>query len=109
MSMSYEERRVVYEAAIEHFGEDVQIWVALEEMSELIKALAKIYRLPGHAPLEPQIAALVDELADVTIMMEQLRIIYGMNEEVQDRMDFKVRRLQQRIGMVPGTEAHHGA
>ena len=106
MSMTYEERRVVYEAAIEHFGEDVQIWVTLEEMSELVKALAKLYRSPSWAPMEPLITALVDELADVTIMMEQLRIIYDLNEAVKDRMDFKLDRLQQRIA-AGIEEGHH--
>lgn len=97
MPLSYEERRAVYGEAIKHYGDDVQLWVALEEMSELIKALAKLYRAPEWAPMEPLVQALIDEMADVTIMIEQLRIIFDANEAVQERMDFKLERLAARI------------
>lgn len=88
----YEERKAVYEAAIAHYGEDSQIWVAVEEMAELMKELAKEHR-PSGTTLE----ALVDEIADVTIMMEQLRLIFNINDAVQHRMDYKIKRLLNRI------------
>lgn len=90
--MTYEERRPVYEAAIAHYGMDSQIWMAVEEMSELTKELAKLHR-PSGATL----GDLADEIADVTIMLEQLRIMFGVNGIVQNRMGYKVQRLAQRI------------
>ena len=42
--------------------------------------------------------ALADEIADVTIMLEQLRMIYGLNDAVCDHMDAKILRLQSRVG-----------
>ncbi len=90
----YEVRKVVYDAAIAHYGTESQIWMAVEEMSELLKELAK-GRRPGGTTAE----ALVDEIADVTIMMEQLRLIFNVNQPVQDRIDYKVQRLAQRIGV----------
>ena len=97
MSMPYEDRRRVYEAAIRHYGEDNQIKKALEETSELIQALAKLYKAPSSAPLEPLVAALTDELADATIMIEQLRLIFDLNDEVLERIDYKVNRLLKRM------------
>ncbi len=92
MSMTYEERRAVYETAIEHYGPVNQAIVAVEEMAELTKELAKSFR-PEGSTLEK----LVDELADVTVMVEQLRLAFHINNAVQDRIDYKVRRLAQRI------------
>ena len=94
----YEARRAVYQAAIAHYGVDGQIWLAVEEMSELTNELAKLQR--DRTTVE----ALVDELADVTIMMEQLRLMFGLNKEVQDRIDFKVHRLAVRVGAEPEVE-----
>lgn len=94
MSIPYEERRAVYEAAIEHYGVDCQIWKAVEEMSELVKELAKLQNGGGTTHED-----LVDELADVTIMMEQLRLLFGANKDVRARMDYKVIRLARRMGM----------
>ena len=92
----YEGRRAVYEAAIDKFGQDLQIWKAVEEMAELTKELAK--HQGGNYDSRSR-DRLVDEIADVTIMVEQLRIIFGVNVSVQDRMDFKVCRLADRVGM----------
>ncbi len=90
----YEARRAVYEAAFAANGKDLQIWKAVEEMAELTKELAKFKG--GDYRNQP---GLVDEIADVTVMMEQLRIMFGINEAVQARMDFKVRRLARRLGV----------
>lgn len=90
----YEARRWVYQAAIATNGIERQIMVAIEEMSELTKELAKAFRRDGTT-----LEKLTDEIADVTIMMEQLRLIFEVNDRVQERMDFKVRRLAQNLGV----------
>ena len=87
----YAERLLVYQAAIQKWGIALQIIVAIEEMSELTKELCKDRR----SKLVRE--SLIDEIADVTIMMEQLRVIFGINEEVCRRMDAKVRRLKDRV------------
>ena len=88
----YEERRAVYEEAIATYGIERQIMMAVEEMAELTKELAKSFR-PGGTTLEK----LVDEIADVTIMVEQLRLGFDANQRVQDRIDYKVQRLAKRL------------
>lgn len=90
----YEARRWVYQSAIATNGIERQIMVAIEEMSELTKELAKAFRRDGTT-----LEKLTDEIADVTIMMEQLRLIFEVNDRVQERMDFKVRRLAQNLGV----------
>ena len=89
--VTYEERKAIYEAALEKWGEQAQTMMAVEEMSELTKEICKMYR--GKRDME----ALADEIADVTIMMEQMRLLFDVNQLVQDRIDYKVKRLAQRI------------
>ena len=66
---------------------------AIEEMSELTKVISKILGMGGEVSIED----LIEEIADVTIMMEQLRVIYNINDEVCTMMDSKIRRLENRI------------
>ena len=90
--INYEDRKKVYQAALRKWGADLQTMMAVEEMSELTKEICKVKR--GKADLD----ALADEIADVTIMLEQLREIYGLNDAVCDHMDAKILRLQSRVG-----------
>ena len=87
----YEDRKKVYESAIEKYGKDLQIIVAIEEMSELQKELCKYIR--GEANLDP----IAEETADTTIMLEQLRMIFHCNTKVCKFMDRKVKRLAKRL------------
>lgn len=89
--ISYEERRKVYDEAITTFGAEAQMVVALEEMSELQKEICKVLRGGGN------VMHLAEEVADATIMLEQLRQVLGINDEVCQFMDQKVLRLQHRI------------
>ena len=96
--IAYEERKEIYEKALRTWGTQAQIMMAIEEMSELTKELCKHFR--GR----PNGEEIVDELADVTIMVEQLRLIFGVNDAVCDQMDVKMLRLKKRIGMVSTKE-----
>lgn len=89
--VTYEERKAIYEAALEKWGELAQTMVAIEEMSELTKEICKLHR--GKRDMDD----LADEIADVTIMLEQLRLIYDINDLVCAHMDAKVLRLQERV------------
>lgn len=57
----------------------------------LTKEICKLYR--GKRDMD----ALAEEIADVTIMLEQLRLIYDINDLVCAHMDAKVLRLQNRV------------
>ena len=90
-SISYDERKQIYQAACEKYGIDSQIVIAIEEMSELTKEICKISRGQGN------VENLAEEIADVTIMMEQLRLIYDINDLTCGYIDAKIRRLQIRL------------
>lgn len=79
----------IFEAAIKTFGEKAQEEVAIEECSELIQAICH-----KHRGRKDNIA---EEIADVEIMLEQLKIINGCATEVSKIRIEKVTRLYSRI------------
>lgn len=88
---SYEERVKVYEEAARVFGTGTQMIVALEELAEVQKEICKVMRGEGST------LHLAEEVADATIMLEQIRLVFGINAEVCKVMDEKVARLAGRI------------
>ena len=72
--MSREERIKLYEAAINKWGVEAQRNMAFEELGELNTILARDRR--GRATKEE----LLTELADVTIMCEQMAVILGFED-----------------------------
>ena len=78
-----------------YFGEKNQLIKAIEEMSELQKELCKVVLTP-NLTIKPT-DEISDELADVEIMCAQLRHIFGISEQVDERKVFKIERLKQRI------------
>ena len=87
----YGERERVYRAALKVYGREMQETVAIEEMSEVVKELCKLRRGVNNK------GCLAEEIADATIMLEQLRLIYDLNDEVCAFMDQKIRRLERNI------------
>jgi len=80
----------IYKQAIETYGTESQIRMAVEEMAELTNALMKMPRGRATAP------DVIEEIADVRIMMEQLSFIFG-EEAVQQQIDYKTNRLKFRL------------
>ena len=72
------------------YGEDAQIWMAIEEMSELSNALAKYRR--SRVTRED----VCEEIADVAIMIIQLSKIFGP-DNVSDYFESKLDRLDKRL------------
>jgi hypothetical protein len=89
--IDYEARRKVYAAAIVQNGAQLQAVVALEELSEAQKEICKFLRGCGN------IEHIAEEVADATIMLEQMRMVFGINERVCEYMDAKVQRLADRL------------
>ena len=78
--------------AITLYGEQNQIIVAIEELSELQKELCK--RLRGNYGNVERIA---EEIADVRIMLAQLQELLGIDDEIAIFQEFKLQRLEKRI------------
>lgn len=80
------------EKAIETYGKDLQLTVAVEEFSELIKEICKSKRGKDNRD------SIIEEMADCYIMLEQLAIIFGVEkEEIGVWLDKKFARLEKRL------------
>ena len=85
-------KKNVCSLATRTFGNTIQTFVAAEEMGELIQALSKDLRGQGD------MGNVVEEIVDVSIMLEQLKIIYDVDKEVLNRVTYrKLTKLQNRI------------
>jgi len=98
----------IMKAAIEKYGADGQLSVVIEECSELIQAICKYQRAKANPKtsqrdLDKRIDALIEEAADVQIMLDQLAIMSSewdpaiFNDEFATIREDKLTRLQKRI------------
>lgn len=93
--MDERDRRDIMLRAIHRYGEAAQIDMAVEEMAELTKAICKIKRAQAGCEVTAAIGNVVEEMADVQIMLDQLRIIFHRStEEVEEA---KLERLKNRL------------
>ena len=85
--------KILYTQALVKWGFWPQMDQLQEECAELIVACNKLRRRGEDAkPL------LIDELADVAIMTQQIIYAMDVENEVEDRMKFKLKRLGERLG-----------
>ena len=101
-------RAEILQTAVKKYGYDMQIDICIEEMAELTKALIKMRRNWNEPPagwtfnkeyIEHQ-KAIIEEIADVQIMLDQMRIIYGNTAKVEDaKLDRLCIRLE-RDGLI---------
>ena len=75
--------------------EDLQIVLAIEEMSELTKVLCKYQRM-GIVD-DRLFNSLSDELADVEIMIDQLKRFFKCSDTVRECRKIKLDRLEKRL------------
>ena len=95
-------RPEVLKAAISTYGEKAQADMAIEEMSELTKAILKFRRAAGKADDEERERLrenIVEETADVMITLAQMIMLYDWDNEIQSIVDYKVNRLYERLGI----------
>lgn len=85
--------RDIYTAAVKKFGKEHQLVLCMEEMAELTKELSKNMRGSKN------ITNISEEMADVEIMLEQLRVIFGNRSEVDTIKAEKLLRLADRVEM----------
>lgn len=84
-------------AAIKKWGKQSQMEMAIEECAELIKAIQKLKRAGDENPREFEfIRAVCDEIADVEIIMQQLKLIFPV-QLIEEIKIAKIERLEKRI------------
>ena len=78
---------------INHYGPMPQQDMAIEELSELQKAILKHRR---YATEETK-KEVIEEIADVQVMIEQLKIIFSCKSKIDEIMDIKIDRQIGRV------------
>ena len=82
----------ILKKAIETYGKDMQLTVAVEELSELIKEICKNKRGADNRK------NIIEEMADCFIMLEQLAIIFDIpNHAINEVASQKISRLEKRL------------
>lgn len=84
------EQYKVIQQAIRHYGNKHQVDKAIEEMAELIQVLMK-HRIEFNRD------NIIEEIADVEIMMQQLCLIFKCSDEVVNMRRQKIERLKRNI------------
>lgn len=69
---SKKDQREICFKAVRTFGENAQCIKAMEECGEMVHALAR-----KVLDQEPNLDNICEEIADVEILMEQMRVIFG--------------------------------
>jgi NTP pyrophosphatase (non-canonical NTP hydrolase) len=88
----------IYLKLIQKYGLQAQQDIAIEEMSELTKAIIKYRRKEtANKATTLDIDDIAEEIADVEIMMEQLKIIYNCTNVVADYKEIKNTRIKALV------------
>lgn len=83
--------RAVCQRAIEIWGKQSQLIICMEEMAELTKELSKNLRGQDND------LAIAEEVADVEIMLEQVKLMFDIHKDVGRVKNEKLLRLEQRM------------
>ena len=88
--MKEEEKIELFREVLEAWGIGNQVLMVMEESGEMLNALAKANR--GRVTKED----VITELADVSIMMEQMAVYFGYDEFKAEK-ERKLKRLKERL------------
>ena len=82
----------ILKRALKTWGEEPQMLMVVEEMSELMKEVLKnINRKKDN------IAEIIEETADVEIMLAQLKENYHIFEQVESYKKNKIKKIEERL------------
>ena len=86
-------RKEFYKKVVDTYGKQ-QVIVAIEELSELQKELCKALRCKVNFD------NITEEIADVEIMLEQMKIYFEIKEdEIEGMKKLKIKRTKERLGL----------
>ena len=108
--MTKEDEYRLFVRAIHVFGTNAQHMKAIEELGELIRAIAR-FSVAGEACIQDDFDNLIDEITDVEIMVEQLKVtLMGSNviSLIQEQRTKKLERLEKRLDAIDKVKQHHG-
>ena len=100
-------RKQIEADTIAMLGEDHQVDICIEEMSELTKALLKLRRRKlenykvlmnaGEKGVNTYLLDVQEEIADVFIMLEQMAMFYDDGRSIEKIMYEKIQRQESRL------------
>ena len=96
MKVEFSEGQIkAMQAALDKWGLAAQAGQTIEECAELIVALQKhINREPSPKTIEN----IVDEIADVEMMLAQMRLVFGVSDDAfRERIEQKFAKLNQYL------------
>ena len=85
------ENKNIYLKAIQKWGGDTQVLMLFEEMAELQNDICKYSR--GRATA----LNIAEEIADVEIMLEQMKVLFVIDSQVNKFREDKIKRLRKLI------------
>ena len=94
----YEQSKII-SAALWKYGKEYQVWKFIEELGELITAMARM----RQAELRPDLAReneldnLVEEFADSGITADEMISCYGLKDRIRSMRSLKLKRLEKRM------------
>lgn len=91
--MNEADRNNLYSKVLNKWGFQSQMLMTIEEMAELTKALLHDSRVLKN----PKREALFEEIADVEIMLGQMKLIYGCGVTVEKIKEKKLKRLKKLV------------
>ncbi len=79
-------------------GMNKQLDVAIEKLSELLQAICKIKRRePDECLNEDYLINLAEEMADVEIVLAELKLIFDNEDNVKEWKIYKLDRLEKQL------------
>ena len=81
-----------YERALKTWGKEAQMLQVIEEMSELTKEILKNINRGKN-----NVSEIIEETADVEIMLRQLKVCYGIDKQVEA---YKKEKLQTKKNII---------
>ncbi len=80
----------LYEKAVLKWGTSSQLMMLYEEIGELMTAINKYYRE------RVAVNAIIEELADVEIMINQMKVIFGDTEKIKKIKLDKIKKMLEK-------------
>ena len=90
--MSEIDEQELYARTISVWGKEPQMLQVIEEMSELIKEILKNVNRKKN-----NVAEIIEETADVEIMLGQLKYCYDIEKQVKDYKAEKLKTIAKRL------------
>lgn len=93
------EKHKLFQDLIDTWGEEAQLRICVEEMSELTKEICKYLRykyFESEEKVDEARKNIIEETADVLNCVEQIKVMFG-EKEVDKEIDFKLNRVAKRL------------